>query len=236
MGPIKRLLTSIKRINREAKEEEFYKQLFINNPTWNNAAPNEDEILRWRVIQSFVKYKINHKKSKLLGKKLQILDLGCGRGWLTNLLSNFGDVTGIEPVGDVVAHSRKLFPDLKIIQGTTKTLLDLKKEANYDLIVSSEVIEHIPDLEKSSFASDIKSLLKKEGYLIITTPRKDAEKEWKKYSDPNQPVEEWMSETDVNELFVNAGFIKIGFERVSLIPVQNAPSIEIYQLWLFQLS
>ena len=232
MISIKKILISINNINGRSKEDHFYKELFINNPTWNKADPNEDEILRWEVIEAFIK---QHIIGKTNGKsKLRILDLGCGRGWLTNLLSQYGDVTGLEPIKDVVLYSKKLFPKLEIIHGTSKTLIGSKGLVKFDLVVSSEVIEHIPDSEKMSFVSNIKFLLNEDGYVIITTPRKDAEEQWKKYSDPNQPIEEWMSEFEVDKLFADTGFIKVQMKKVSLQPAINAPSIEIYQLWMFR--
>ena len=235
MIDVKNIFSSITRIKKLTQEEQFYKQLFINNPTWNKPDPNDDELLRWQIIEKLLS-RISHLKLKnTSNEKFQILDLGCGRGWLTNLLSHYGNITGIEPIKDVVTYSKKLFPKLKIIHGTSQTLINSKNFTNYDLIVSSEVIEHIPDSEKLSFVHDIKLLLKKKGYLIITTPRKDVEEQWKKYADPNQPVEEWMSEFQVNKLFVDAGFTKIQIERGALAPVLNAPLIEIYQLWLFQI-
>ena len=221
-------------LKRPQKDSEsiFYENLFIENIHWNTPEPNDEEALRWDIIKSFLHHlQINE------GFSIQsnILDLGCGRGWLTNLLSDFGNVKGIEPVSGVVKYAKSLFPKQDIIAGDSKTLLRSNKNLkNYDLIVASEVIEHIEDVDKNDFVNDINMLLKEKGYVIITTPRKEAEIDWLKYSNPNQPIEDWMTEQNVEELFLHGGFIPLQKMRFSIPPTASAPLIEIYQLWLFK--
>ena len=175
----------------------------------------------------------NFYKSSL--EKFEILDVGCGRGWLTFLLSKYGNIIGIEPVKPVINYAKRMFPNIKFICGTTKTLIDDKKEFNkYDLIVTSEVIEHIPDDEKGKFIEDISTLLKYKGFLIITTPRKDAQEEWISYMQPGQPIEDWISELDLETMIVKKSFLTHRMEGFSIPPMVGAPEILMYQLWLFQ--
>jgi 2-polyprenyl-3-methyl-5-hydroxy-6-metoxy-1,4-benzoquinol methylase len=215
-------------------ESDFYEKMFTKNPIWNKPSPNGEELLRWNIIEGFVKFcRENNTEGK--AEKFNILDLGCGRGWLTFLLSKYGDIVGIEPVKPVFKYAKKMFPHIKFICGTTK---DLIKDNNcfnkYDLIVSSEVIEHIPDNEKEKFIEDISNLLKVNGFLIITTPRKEAQEEWSVYTAPDQPIEDWISEEELEILIVRKSFIKHKIERLSIRPIEGAREIEIYQLWLFQ--
>ncbi|WP_175545963.1 class I SAM-dependent methyltransferase [Salegentibacter echinorum] len=213
----------------KTKESKFYKNLFVNDPNWNKKTPNEEEKLRWELIKDFFK-KIENKN-----RDLQILDVGSGRGWLTNLLSDYGKVKGIEPVGAVVRHARKLFPELSFVLGKLNDFVkDSEKAGNYDLIVCSEVIEHIPDDDKNKFVHNISLLLKKDGYLILTTPRKEVSNEWNKYLMPNQPVEDWLSEDEIKEILNKNSFNVIDLKRISLQPRFDAPKFEIYQLWLFR--
>src|SRR5258706_14533003 len=72
-------------------EVEFYKRLFIENKDWSRATPNVDENLRWGVIGKFLFYiEEYHRSFSGQTDRPKILDLGCGRGWLTNLLSGHG--------------------------------------------------------------------------------------------------------------------------------------------------
>lgn len=215
-------------------ESNFYEQMFVKNSVWNKPNPNAEELLRWNIIEGFVKY-VQDNYDRSTTEKFDILDLGCGRGWLTFLLSKYGNIVGIEPVKPVINYAKKMFPNIKFICGTTKKLIHNKKEFNtYDLIVSSEVIEHIPDEEKDKFIEDISKLLKDKGFLIITTPRKDAQEQWNAYMKPDQPIEDWISEEELETLIVQKSFLKHKMERFSIPPIIGAPEIEIYQLWLFQ--
>ncbi len=46
-----------------------------------------------------------------------ILDLGCGTGWLSNILSNYGTVTGIELSVEAIAAAKERFPQVKFVSG-----------------------------------------------------------------------------------------------------------------------
>lgn len=226
----KRVVNKVKRwIN---PEEQFYTDLFINNSDWNTRMPNGEEKLRWNIIEDFIIHVQSITKNEA-ADKMQILDIGCGRGWLSNLLSGYGNLIGTEPVKSVAKYAKKLFPALDIRPGSTKDLLNAHSNF-FDMVVCSEVIEHIPGNKKNDFVNDLGLLSKPNAFLIITTPRKDAEAEWKKYQDPGQPVEEWMMESEVENLFSNAGWKTLQQKRFSIRPQQNAPEVEIYQLWLFQ--
>jgi 2-polyprenyl-3-methyl-5-hydroxy-6-metoxy-1,4-benzoquinol methylase len=214
-------------------EEEYYEKFFIENKEWNTAWPNYDENSRWAIIEKFLFYIEGYNSANSSNEKNNILDVGCGRGWLSNLLREYGNVIGIEPVRSVVEYGKQLFPDLDLRVGVSQDLLN-KYTSHFDIVVCSEVIEHIPDEQKFSFLNNLKTLLKTNGFLILTTPRKDAEIEWKKYGDPSQPVEDWLLEETIAKLFIQTGFQKLLLKRLSMSPVKKAPSIEIYQLWLAQ--
>ena len=97
------------------------------------------------------------------------LDLGCGDGYLSYLMAKTGiSVTSI----DLSAHRLEKFKAqadrLKIrqIQGD---IANVKLSAeSFDLIVSSEVIEHIRDYEK--VLKEAYRLLKIGGHFIVTVP------------------------------------------------------------------
>ena len=91
-------------------EDQYYTNLFVENEDWNKPFPNEEETMRWNIIEKFIHNIIENKT----GEGLEILDLGCGRGWLANLLSHYGDVKGVEPIKSVVAYANTLFSTLDI--------------------------------------------------------------------------------------------------------------------------
>lgn len=232
LNRIKKILPSY--FHKSDYDEQFYSELFINNPFWNRPYPNQEEQKRWEIIKDFLGQ--IHKNNVFESSNFKILDVGCGRGWLTNLLSEYGDARGIEPIKSVVEYGRKLFPKLRLDSGYLSNLLKQEPGKVYDLLVVSEVIEHIPDDSKISFVQELSELAKKEGFLIVSTPRKEAESEWLKYVDPSQPIEDWMTEREVEDLFKALNFKVLDVQRFSISPVSDVAEIEIYQLWLFKKS
>ncbi|KYO40045.1 ubiquinone biosynthesis O-methyltransferase, mitochondrial [Alligator mississippiensis] len=105
---------------------------------------------------------------------IKILDVGCGGGLLSEPLGRLGaSVTGIDPLEDNIrtAEQHKSFdPDLdKRIQYKSCSLEEIAEESTetFDVIVASEVVEHVADLE--TFISCCYQVLKPEGSLFITT-------------------------------------------------------------------
>lgn len=210
-----------------ASEEDYYEYLFTQSGYYSSATPNSEERLRWSHIQSLVEKAIGLQN----GNKPQlIVDFGCGRGWLSNELSHFGKIIGIEPVASVVKYGKKMYPELDLRNGSIEMLAGLKA----DMIVSSEVIEHISEAEQPKYFTAFRQALNDGGFLIITTPRKEAFEEWTKFLDPSQPVEEWLTEEQVKGFAAAAGFSVIFKITYSMAPAEGAQPIEIYQQWLFR--
>lgn len=211
----------------KSEEDIYYENLFIKNNQWNQSEPNDEEKERLEIIYKLI-------DNNILVKDLKILDLGCGRGWLTKKMSKYGETIGVEPITNVYKFSRLLFPDIKFYNVGYEKILKLFGKNAFDLIVSSEVIEHIIDEEKDNFIKVISKSLKNNGFLILTTPRKEAQEKWMEYGTPNQPIEEWMSEDDLKGLLVSNGFTPIEKRTYSISPNNTDYKVEIYQLWLFK--
>ena len=231
----------------QASSNEFYTNLFVKSSYWSTPHPNPDEAARWSKIASFLEYLIRRVRQTEPGRKLRILDVGCGRGWLTNLATMYGSCEGIEPVAEVIAHARRLFPHLRFEAGTAQSVLQRPDFAPYDVVLCSEVIEHVPHGQKEAFVAELTSLLKSDGVLILTTPRGEMWDQWKAIAPPNQPVEDWVTEEQLRGLFTAQGFCELGLERVHVeIPTLRyipAPTpadlntlklIPIYQVWACQ--
>jgi 2-polyprenyl-3-methyl-5-hydroxy-6-metoxy-1,4-benzoquinol methylase len=105
------------------------------------------------------------------GKNITLLDMGCGFGHLIK----FGDQFGISCVGididkDRLEKGRNRFPEIsdKLILKDCGDALLTFGENSFDVITMLGVVEHLPDPEK--ILIDVEKLLKKKGYLLITTP------------------------------------------------------------------
>lgn len=177
--------------------ETFYRR-FWSRPGWNAETPNTDELARWRAIESLL--------DRLPHSPRSILDLGCGRGWLTILLNKHGPVLGIDPLSAAVERARELFPLLEFRHASMLDLLEDAFTPQFDLIVSSEVLEHVPDPEKPQFFRQMSQLLSRDGHVVLTTPRGELWKAWSARAPERQPVEDWVTESQLDRLARAAGF------------------------------
>ena len=126
----------------------------------------------------------------------KILDFGCGTGWLTERLAELGETTGIDLADRVIEAAQSRAPHLTFIAGDIFQLP--LQSAHYDIVVSQEVIAHIPD--QAAYLDRAAELLKSRGYLIITTPNKFVmdRSDW-----PAQPpahIEQWLTMAHLKRL------------------------------------
>ena len=225
-------------------QNEFYVDLFVNKPAWSTPEPNPDEAARWSKIASFLEYVLRQTRREDPRRTLRILDVGCGRGWLTNLATAYGTCEGIEPVAGVVEHARRMFPYIRFEAGTPESVLARPDFRPFDVVLCSEVIEHVPHPDKPAFVNQLARLLTSDGYLILTTPRGDVWDEWRRIAPPNQPVEDWVTEQQLGQLLSDGGFCHLGMERIPIeVPslryfpaatphdVRTFRLMPIYQVW-----
>jgi len=104
------------------------------------------------------------KKGELKGKKL--LDAGCGTGWFSRRAVELGAVVTSLDVGENLLNEVKKKCDTTRVVGDVTALKF--KDNSFDVIVSSDVIEHTPDPGKA--ISEMARVLKKGGVLALTVP------------------------------------------------------------------
>ena len=80
-----------------------------------------------------------------------------------------------------------MFPHLRFEAGTPETLLARSDFKPFDIVLCSEVIEHVPHANKPVFVQQLAQLLTSDGYLVLTTPRGDVWNEWQKIAPPISP-------------------------------------------------
>lgn len=119
---------------------------------------------------SYLKYNYQLYLSSLTKYK-RILEIGPGKGELLFIL-NQSNITNIDIIDNDIAILKYCKKTYKINKAIHVSNLNITKSlsAKYDLIVLTQVFEHIP---KSSYLSWIMGLynsLKSNGHLIITVP------------------------------------------------------------------
>ena len=105
-------------------------------------------------------------------KNLNILDIGCGGGLLSEPMSILGaNVTGIDPseknIKIAKLHSRKNGLNINYICSSPEKI-NIKKK--YDVILNMEVVEHVENV--NLFIKSSSKLLKKNGLMFVATLNK----------------------------------------------------------------
>jgi len=115
-------------------------------------------------------------KRKVLRKVTSIIDFSCGRGDLIHACSKFlrpdQRIHGADVSPDSVRAAQNLnrehltFSGITAINNFPSTLAS----DSFDLVIATEVIEHLSDPELDKVISEIKRILRPSGFLFVTTP------------------------------------------------------------------
>jgi SAM-dependent methyltransferase len=98
----------------------------------------------------------------------RILDVGCGTGEFCEFFAREGlQAEGIDVSKAAIAYARRTFPGRLFHEGGVDTLLEHGRGC-YDVVFSSEVIEHLFDV--AGWLGSINELLTSSGHLVLTTP------------------------------------------------------------------
>jgi 2-polyprenyl-3-methyl-5-hydroxy-6-metoxy-1,4-benzoquinol methylase len=131
-------------------------------------------------------------------KNLKVLEVGCGMGYLTYCIHSLGhNVIGTDISDEAIKHAQENFGDLFL----TCDILNYKdfEPNSFDLIIGTELIEHLPNIPE--FIEKCRSLLKKEGSMIFTTPNKKAYESSSFWFTDNPPVHTcWLSDSSFSLL------------------------------------
>lgn len=128
-----------------------------------------------------------------LGPIHSVLDVGCGRGRLASLLGETlpdAHYTGLDIGSAQTEATQKVRPDGAVY---TTPIQDFDSKHKYDLVLSSEVLMHIPPNEIEQVAQKLLQLATKAIVLI----------EWTQPMDPTIQPAEWNWIHDYRALFPN---------------------------------
>lgn len=113
-------------------------------------------------------FKYVDRKLKLgPGNKRRTLDIGCGLGSFSAILSRQGfDAYAADVASDVLVYGRKFYPQVKFSHFDVRRGVPLPGE--FDLIFILEVLEHLVD--PAQVLVFLRQKLKRGGFLVCSTP------------------------------------------------------------------
>lgn len=122
---------------------------------------------RWVYEESF-------KLSKIYLMNKNVVDLGCGDGRLTYLISTVAkNVVGVDNQKIAISFAKSIAnninKNIKFIRADScKKLKQMLKK--FDVVTAYDIIEHIPEDKVKEFLSAVRYYLKDGGAFILTTP------------------------------------------------------------------
>ena len=133
----------------------------------HNFNPIRIKYIKENIIKDF-----NIKSSDKPLKKINLLDIGCGGGLLSEPMSRLGaNVVGIDAsvknieVAKFHAKKNKLKIDYKVASPEK-----LKTKIKFDVILNMEIVEHVENID--FFIKESSKLLKKNGVMFVATLNK----------------------------------------------------------------
>ena len=129
--------------------------------------PIRIKYIKDNIIKNF---NLKNKTKPLSG--VDILDIGCGGGLLSEPMSRLGaNVTGIDASDKNIKiaklHSKKNNLKIKYLCSSPEKI---KIEKKFDVILNMEIIEHVEDID--FFLKSCSELLKKNGIMFVATINK----------------------------------------------------------------
>lgn len=175
----------------------------------------------WHSLEEYLLF-LRHKKSYFsisqhCNDKI-VMDFGCGFGYGAFLLSGTSKkVIGVDIEQAIISQCIKKYKSKNLIFQLIESDKKIPyKDSFFDIVVSSQVIEHVKDV--TSYLIELKRILKANGKLFIITPNRNHrllpfQKPW----NPNH-----MREYSLEELYKELNII---FDNVDILGIQGNEKI-----------
>jgi 2-polyprenyl-3-methyl-5-hydroxy-6-metoxy-1,4-benzoquinol methylase len=128
---------------------------------------------------------------------LDLLEVGCGAGWLCPDLARFGRVTGTDLSDEVLARAQVRSPDVRYVAGDFM-MLDLGRAA-FDVVVCLEVLSHIAD--QPGFVAKMAGHLRPGGHLMLATQNRPVLERYNRIPPPGPgQLRHWVDRDELTAL------------------------------------
>lgn len=226
-------------------------EIRVQQSFWNNwnAETREKGLHAISLDQAEV---INSWLRKLNRTDMDLIEVGCGAGWLCSQLARFGKVVATDLSDEVLERAQKRVPNVRFVAGD---FMALDVGGNYDVVVTLETIACVEN--QPAFIQKIVDMLKPGGYLMLATPNKAVRRpmlndmpapkqgELRNWTDKNELTQLLTPHFDVLQLFsitphfnrgvlryLNSGRLQRYAENIKLgTPLKKIKQLE-ERMWL----
>ena len=156
-------------IKSEIKKTEFDLFNKLSEEWW-------DENGKFKILHEIrplrIKYILRQFKAKNI-KNLEILDLGCGGGLVSESLARLeAKVTGVDFVGNNIKIAKKHAKSNNLkINYIKSDIEELNIKKKFDVVILFEILEHLDDWK--FFLNKLNKVVKNNGLIIISTINKN---------------------------------------------------------------
>lgn len=142
--------------------DQFYEQrIWTTDMSLSPNAPIKEKILSWLLKTFYLSMRRKNYIEKMLkGKKGLVLDVGCGGG--KQLYREAGPVLGIDICMNGLKKAKQVYSSV-----AQADVLNLPFQDNlFDCVASTDLIEHVPVLQKEKLFAEMWRVLKPGGILV----------------------------------------------------------------------
>jgi 2-polyprenyl-3-methyl-5-hydroxy-6-metoxy-1,4-benzoquinol methylase len=135
--------------------------------------------------------------SRLDRTNLDVIEVGCGAGWLCPALKAFGRVTATDLSEDVLARAALRVPDVNFVAGDFMAL-DFP-DTSYDVVVTLEMLAHVAD--QAALVAKLSRLLRPRGMLVLATQNRPVLEKFNNVA-PTEPgqLRKWLDRDELAAL------------------------------------
>ncbi|MFZ2099484.1 MAG: methyltransferase domain-containing protein [Oricola sp.] len=128
---------------------------------------------------------------------LDILEVGCGAGWLCSRLNEYGSVVATDLSDEVLERAQQRNPDVEFRAGDFMQM-DFGTE-RFDVLVTLEVLSHVFD--HKAFVSKLASHLRPRGLLMLATQNRPVLQNLNRIPPPAEgQLRRWFDRYELAEL------------------------------------
>jgi SAM-dependent methyltransferase len=122
---------------------------------------------RWSLRHAFHKRRLD-TLARIIPSSGRVLDAGCGSGVLCRLLADRGcRVAGVDLLQSRVNWCKQFVPEGEFRLGDLRTCTF---PGEFDVVVASEVLEHVATADRLAALANLARHVKKGGSLVVTVP------------------------------------------------------------------